>query len=211
MTLASRSSILLAALAVLFFAAGPAFAHHPMGGAVPVGLWQGFVSGLAHPVIGVDHFAFLVAVGVAAGIGRWGAALPVVFVAASVLGVAAHWLGFVLPGAEAVVAATVLAAGALLAHGRVLARSGWAALLAFGGIVHGQAYAEAVVGAEATPVLAYLAGLALVQGAVAGGVALLVRGRPVLVGSPAARSVGWAVALVGVVALALAGQAWAGG
>lgn len=209
MTLASRSSILLAALAVLSFAAGPAFAHHAMDGAVPAGLWQGFVSGLAHPVIGVDHFALLVAVGVAAGIGRRGAALPVVFVAASVLGVAAHWLGFVLPGAEVAVAATVLVGGVVLARGRAPASPVWAALLAAAGVAHGQAYAEAVVGAEATPVLAYLVGLAVVQGAVAGGIALLLRGRPVLGGLPVVRPMGLAVALVGVIALA--GRALAGG
>ena len=209
MTLAVRLPVLLAGLAALPLAAGPAAAHDAMGGAVPAGFWQGFASGLAHPVIGLDHFAFLVAVGVAAGIGRRGVAAPVLFVAASVFGVAAHRLGFVLPGAEAVVAATVLAAGALLARGRAPAPLGWAALLAVGGVAHGQAYAEAVVGAEAAPVLAYLAGLALVQAAVAGGVALLVRRRPVLGGLPAARPVGVAVVLAGVVALA--GQALAGG
>lgn len=209
MTLTSRSSALLAALAALPLAAGPAAAHHAMDGAAPADVWQGFVSGLAHPVIGLDHLAFLVAVGVAAGVGRWGAALPVLFVAASVLGVAAHRLGVVLPGAEIAVAVAVLAAGASLVRGRAPARPVWAVLLAAAGFAHGQAYAEAVIGAEATPVLAYLAGLAVVQAAVAGGIALLVRGRPVLGGVPAARPLGLAVALVGVVALA--GQALAGG
>lgn len=209
MTLALRPSAPLAALAALLLAAGPAAAHHPMGGAAPTDLWQGFASGLAHPVIGADHLAFLVAAGVAAGIGRRGAALPVLFVAASVIGVAAYRFGLVLPGAEAAVAATVLAAGALLARGRAPAPRGWAALLVAGGVAHGQAYAEAVVGAEATPVVAYLAGLALVQGAIAGGVALLLRDRPVLGGLRAARPAGLVVASVG--AVALAGQALAGG
>ncbi len=209
MSLAFRPSALLAALAALFMAAGPAAAHHPMGGAVPATLWQGLASGLAHPVIGPDHLAFLVAVGLAAGIARHGPALPLLFVAASVLGVAAHWLGLVMPGAELLVGATVLAAGAPLARGRAPDPRVWAALLAVGGLAHGQAYAEAVVGAEATPVLAYLAGLALVQGAIAGGVALLPGHRPAAAGTRAVRLAGLAVVLVG--AAALAGRALAGG
>ncbi len=210
MTLAFRPSALVAVLAALFLAAGPAAAHHAMGEVVPATLWQGLASGLAHPVIGPDHLAFLVAVGLAAGVGRHGPALPMLFVVASVLGVAAHRLGLVLPGAEFLVAATVLAAGALLVRrGRGPTPRGWAALLAVGGIAHGQAYAEAVVGAEAAPVAAYLLGLALVQSAVAGGGAVLLRGRPVLRGSPSVRLGGIAVVLLGVVALA--GQALAGG
>jgi urease accessory protein len=209
MSLAFRPSALLAAIAALFLAAGPAAAHHPMDGAVPATLWQGLASGLAHPVIGPDHLAFLVAVGLAAGIARHGPALPLLFVAASVLGVAAHWLGLVMPGAELLVGATVLAAGAPLARGCAPDPRVWAALLAVGGLAHGQAYAAAVVGAEATPVLAYLAGLALVQGAIAGGVALLPGRRPAAAGTPAVRLAGFAVVLVG--AAALAGRALAGG
>jgi urease accessory protein len=209
MTLAFRPSALTAALAALPLAAGPAAAHHAMGEAVPATLWQGLASGLAHPVIGPDHLAFLVAAGLAAGITRQGPTLPMLFVAASVLGVAAHWLGLVLPGAEFLVAVTVLTAGALLARGRAPTSRGWVALLAVGGLAHGQAYAEAVVGAEPAPVLAYLAGLALVQGAIAGGVALLPRRQTAMAGMPAMRLAGLAVILVG--AVALAGQALAGG
>ena len=38
-----------------------------------------------------------------------------------------------------------------------------AAIAAAGGLVHGYAYGEAVIGAETTPLLAYLTGLALTQ------------------------------------------------
>ena len=51
----------------------PALAHHPMGGAAATTAWQGFVSGVAHPVVGLDHLAFLLAAGVlAAAVGRRG-------------------------------------------------------------------------------------------------------------------------------------------
>lgn len=209
MTLSFCLSARAVTFAALLLAAGPALAHHPMGGAVPATAWQGFASGIGHPVIGLDHLAFLVATGLAAGIGRLGARLPLLFVGTSLAGVVAFWLGLVLPDAELLVAAMVLVAGMALAIGRAPSCRGWAALLALGGLAHGQAYAEAVLGAEPTPVLAYLLGLALVQGAIAGGVALLVLRRPAAASLVAARVAGLAIALVG--AAALAGQALAGG
>src|SRR5262249_61127194 len=41
----------------------PASAHHLMGGKLPGNAWEGFLSGLGHPIIGPDHFAFVVGVG----------------------------------------------------------------------------------------------------------------------------------------------------
>src|SRR5262249_57584778 len=46
----------------------PAFAHHMMGGRTPSTFMEGLLSGLGHPVIGLDHLAFLLAVGVAVGV-----------------------------------------------------------------------------------------------------------------------------------------------
>ena len=56
------------ALALLILAAtgGGAEAHHAMGGTTPQTLAQGLLSGLAHPVIGLDHLAFTVAAGLLA-------------------------------------------------------------------------------------------------------------------------------------------------
>ncbi|MET0472193.1 MAG: HupE/UreJ family protein, partial [Xanthobacteraceae bacterium] len=46
-----------------------ASAHHVMGGRTPTTFVEGFLSGLGHPVIGPDHLAFLLAIGVAVGVG----------------------------------------------------------------------------------------------------------------------------------------------
>ena len=35
----------------------PAFAHHLMGGRTPATFGEGILSGLDHPIIGLDHFA----------------------------------------------------------------------------------------------------------------------------------------------------------
>lgn len=50
---------LLSPLLVLL-APDAAPAHHLMDGALPATPWQGLLSGLAHPVVGLDHLAALV-------------------------------------------------------------------------------------------------------------------------------------------------------
>jgi len=62
------SSVQSKALAIAFsfsflVFANPTSAHHTMGGGMPSNFFEGFMSGLAHPVIGVDHLAFIVALG----------------------------------------------------------------------------------------------------------------------------------------------------
>ena len=53
----------LIAIAILIIGIEPAHAHHPMGGATPANFSQGFLSGLAHPIIGLDHLVFVIAIG----------------------------------------------------------------------------------------------------------------------------------------------------
>jgi urease accessory protein len=189
------------ALAVLLATAGTASAHHVMGGGLPSTFSQGFLSGLGHPVIGPDHLAFLVAVGVAVGVGGLSLALPIVFVAASAIGVALHVYGMNLPGAELIVAATVVLAGFLLARGRELPLAAWAALFGIAGLAHGYAYGESIFGAEPTPLFAYLAGLVIIQSALSIGVALLTRRSATQASALAPRLVGAVVLGVGLTAL----------
>jgi urease accessory protein len=190
---------LLLTIAASALAASPAAAHHPNGGMTPASFMDGLLSGLGHPVIGMDHLAFLLALALVAGLAGWGAGRALVFVLGSLAGVLSAWMGLALPGAEVLVALSVLGVGAALVAGLDLPSRAWAALLALAGLAHGQAFAEAVIGAEATPVLAYLLGLALVQGALVLGLARLAAARPI---RPAmARAAGILVVVAGAAAL----------
>ena len=194
-----RRSFLLAI--PLLSAAGSASAHHVMGGRTPSTFAEGLLSGLGHPVIGIDHLAFLIAVGIIVGIGGLNLALPVLFVAASALGVAAHVFGITVPAAELVVALTVLLAGLLIARGRTLSAWAWGGLFALAGLFHGYAYGESIFGAETSPLGAYLLGLVVVQSALAVGVALIVRRSKVGVAELAPRLLGAAIAGAGIAVL----------
>src|SRR5215213_4307940 len=108
--LLSRAAVIFAAVA----ASGPALAHHAMGGVTPSTFAQGLLSGLGHPIIGIDHLAFLVAVGVVVGLAGLNLILPVLFVGLSAAGVLLHVNGVTIPAVEIVVAGSVILVGALL-------------------------------------------------------------------------------------------------
>src|SRR5215471_7984336 len=109
----------------LVLTAGTASAHHLMGGKIPSSFTEGVLSGLGHPIIGPDHLAFLVALGVAVGIFRLSLVNPFLFLVAMACGVGAHVAAIALPGAELIVAASVLLAGALLAVERKIPTLWW--------------------------------------------------------------------------------------
>ncbi|NJP10683.1 MAG: HupE/UreJ family protein [Leptolyngbyaceae cyanobacterium RU_5_1] len=157
-----RLSAAFAGLGALLMAT-PASAHHAIGGKLPTNFVEGFLSGLAHPVVGLDHFAFVVAVGLLAVTKRQGIWIPIAFVLTALVGTGIHLFSVDLPAAEILIAASVVIFGILLAlpsSPNLLLMIG---LGAIAGLFHGYAYGEAIVGAEMNPLVAYLAGFTLIQ------------------------------------------------
>src|SRR5712672_4599692 len=105
------AGLLLASTALLI---DPALAHHVMGRRMPATFADGLLSGLAHPIIGLDHFAAIVAVACLASAHRAGSLLVVGFVVAMIAGVAIHVRGTTLPAAEIIVALSVIVLGSVL-------------------------------------------------------------------------------------------------
>lgn len=157
----------LAASAALFLLADPALAHHVMGGRMPATFNDGFLSGLGHPIVGLDHFAAVVAIGFIAAAHRAAAALALGFVTAMIVGAALHVQGATIPGAEIMVALSVIVLGGILLRRQSVAAGVALALFAIAGLMHGYALGESIYGAEQTPLYAYLLGLAVIQSAVA--------------------------------------------
>jgi urease accessory protein len=158
---------LASGLILLILGSAPAFAHHLMGGRTPATFSEGLLSGLGHPVIGLDHFAAVVAVGCLAAAHRAASGLAVGFVLAMMAGVALHLHGTTVPGAEILVGLTVIALGIVMLGGRKIAAGAAFVLFAVVGLIHGYVLGESIYGAEQTPLYAYLLGLAAVQSAIA--------------------------------------------
>ncbi|HEY9853621.1 MAG TPA: HupE/UreJ family protein [Leptolyngbyaceae cyanobacterium] len=141
----------------------PVMAHHAFGNRTPANFFEGFLSGLAHPLIGLDHFAFIVAVGLlAVGLPR-AALIPAGFILTALAGTGLHLLNLDLPGAEIAIATSVIALGIMLISQKRQNVKLIAALAAFAGLFHGYAYGEAIVGARMTPLFAYLLGFSIIQ------------------------------------------------
>jgi urease accessory protein len=193
----------LAAAGVLLVATNmSASAHHLMGGKMPGTFAEGLLSGLGHPVIGIDHLVIITAIGLAVGAGGLSLATPAVFVICSAIGVALHVNAVTVPGSEALVALSVIVAGLLLALGRTLAPPKWTLLFAAAGVLHGYAYGESIFGAEPTPLWAYLIGLVIIQTALTIAIALAARRIKLHPAALNARLVGATLAGIGIALLA---------
>lgn len=135
----------------------PAQAHHFMElHQLQPTVFNGLLSGLAHPFIGPDHLLFLLALSLL-GLrhsGRWMLSLLAVGLGGSLVGLI--WPG--LPGADALVAATLTL--------EALALLGWLplAVIVPAMALHGYVLSDAVLGWTAMPIGSYLIGLLVSQG-----------------------------------------------
>lgn len=155
--------LLMVAITAWLSTATPAMAHHAMGGKLPTNLVQGFLSGLAHPLIGPDHFAFIVAAGLLAVTRKQGILIPIAFVLTAMIGTGLHLANLSLPGVELFVSGSIVLFGILLARKNSLNTAMVVGLSAVAGMFHGYAYGEAIFGAEMTPLLSYLIGFTVIQ------------------------------------------------
>ena len=156
-----RAAVLFAAIAT------PALAHHVMDYATPATALEGLLSGLGHPVIGLDHLLFVIGAGVLAARVERGYVLPLMFVVASVAAAGMRYGGVDVGMDELWIAGSLVVLGAIMLPARAPAARAVAGLFLVAGVLHGYALAEAMVGAERTPLVAYLVGLTLIQCAIA--------------------------------------------
>lgn len=148
---------------LLLLLATPASAHHMMGGKTPDTFFAGFMSGLAHPIIGLDHFAFILGIGLLASFFTWTMALPLSFVLTSIFGTFIHLMAIDLPFPELIISLSVIITGFLLTREPLFHPIIILTLATIAGVFHGYAYGESIIGAENTPLIAYLTGFAVIQ------------------------------------------------
>ena len=205
MKLAIAPRLLIVAVTMVMLLPALAWAHHFMEDQLPQTFAQGLLSGLAHPVIGVDHLAFIVATGFVLALVKHGVFGIIAFMLGSLLGTALHLTGFSFAGNEPLVALSVILMGGVVLSERRIVLAWLAVALVFAGALHGYAYAESIFGAEPMPLSGYLIGLSLVQLAI--GVGALVLHRRLMAihphrARPISRALGVVIGLAGVAFLA---------
>lgn len=150
-----KTNRLVIVTGVLLMLSLPAQAH------TGVGAVYGFVDGLLHPLMGVDHLLVMLAIGLWAAMrgGRELWLLPMSFLLMMAVGAELHLAGFILNAAEAWVAFSVLASGWLVWRNYRMSSSLAVALVAGFALSHGYVHAaELQTGADAS---AYAAGFLL--------------------------------------------------
>ena len=157
----------LTAGSALFLMPSVALAHHPLGGTTPATMSDGLLSGIGHPVLGLDHLAFIIGMGIAAMLAGRALIGPLAYIATMLAGVALHVMAIDVPFAEVAIALSLLAVGLMVASGRSFSTAMWLGAFAVAGLFHGFAFGESIYGAEATPMIAYLIGLGATQWAIA--------------------------------------------
>ena len=129
--------------------------------------WEGFLWGLADPVIGLDCLVGIVAIGLLSSVSVRGAVIAGCFVLAAVLGIVIHLFQLNLLGTEIAIAISTIVFGTMLMmpnqpNFMVLALVGVSA-----GLFQGYADAESIIGAGMIPLVAYILGITLTLFAVA--------------------------------------------
>ena len=145
----------------------PALAH------VEAGTASGFLSGLSHPISGLDHILAMVAVGIwGAQLGRpaiW--LLPVVFPLLMAFGGFAGLVGGELPAIEARIALSAVVLGALILGQARLPLAVAILIVAFFAVFHGHAHGTEM--ADGDSALLYSIGFVIATGLLhAAGIAL---------------------------------------
>ncbi|WP_375471360.1 HupE/UreJ family protein [uncultured Nostoc sp.] len=137
--------------------------------------WEGFLWGLADPVISLNCLVGIVAIGLLSSVFVRGAAIAGCFIFATVLGIVIHLLQLNLPGTEIAFAESVGAAIAIstIVFGTMLMMPNQLNLIVLAlvsisaGLFQGYANAESIVGTGIIPVVAYILGITLTLFAVA--------------------------------------------
>ncbi len=142
---------------------GSTQAHHPMDGQIPSTMFEGLISGIAHPVIGLDHLLFIASIGLFAVLsGASLIRLVTGFTISSLSGLLLHVNAIALPSVELIVAVSVMLAGLVIIKqfsGQVVV----GIFIAVAGLFHGFAYGEAIYGAPEGAIATYSMGIGFIQ------------------------------------------------
>ncbi|WP_320667805.1 HupE/UreJ family protein [Prochlorococcus sp. MIT 1307] len=141
-----------------FLTSTPVYAHHPLEGMEPEAFnaIQGLISGLAHPVLGLDHLLFLFSIGLVGNlfIKKW---IPLLLLSGFLGTLLSLVLPVVFPAVEVLMGLSLLVS-VLVSLGLINPE----VMIPFIAS-HGYVLGQSIIGAEPTPMAAYLAGLLISQ------------------------------------------------
>ena len=140
---------------------------------MPDTFMQGLLAGLLQPLMGIAYLGAFVAVGLISGTQSRGVLIGLLFPAGLLLGAFLQVLERVIPGANALIAFSVLALGALLLPARPVRGGIAGTVLAIAGVLVGYGLTSFATGAQDPALYGYLGGMVLIQVVISYGAMLL--------------------------------------
>ncbi|MBD2519383.1 HupE/UreJ family protein [Nostoc sp. FACHB-973] len=129
--------------------------------------WEGFLWGVADPVINSNCLVGIVAIGLLSAIFVRGALIVGYFVLAVVLGIIIHSLGLNLPGTEIVISVSTIFLSTMLMMPNQVNFIVLAVMAVGVGLFQGYAHGQSMIGTEIITLVTYILGITLTQVAVA--------------------------------------------
>ena len=114
------------------------FAHHPLNGEIMENFNDGFLSGIGHPILGLDHLLFIIGVGLISFLSKRFLNFSFTFIGGTILGLVSMIWGLYLPFYEIMISFTLLLLGYLILARRQIRYNG--SLFTLFGVFHGWAY-----------------------------------------------------------------------
>ena len=156
--------------AILAIVSVPAMAHHPLDGQAMLTFWHGFLSGIAHPVLGMDHLVFILTIGVSAAFARSKVLVAACVIVGVLAGVALTMTDISIPAVETLIAVSLIVLGAMVFAATFVNRSVTGRVPSFDvllvaavsvfSVLHGSVYALVLVQQQSLP-MAVLAGFVI--------------------------------------------------
>lgn len=174
-----RATTLALGAILLFIFAAPAIAHHAVSGLARGSFEQALLSGIGHPLLGLNHLIFVLAMGAAAAFAGVLVAGSLAAIAAMLLACFLTGLPIGLPVQEMLVGFAIVSLCVIVASQRRLSRLLLAGLFAGFGLLYGAGFGATIValgGDAAIEAFAgYLLGLCVTQTVLALGSGLVAR------------------------------------
>ncbi|MEH1840747.1 MAG: HupE/UreJ family protein [Nostoc sp.] len=123
--------------------------------------WEGFLWGLADPVISLNCLVGIVAIGLLSSVFVRGVAIAGCFVIASILGIVIHSFQLSLPGTEIAIAISTIIFGTMLMMPNQLNFMALAVVGVGTGLFQGYADAKSIIEAGMMPLIAYILSMTL--------------------------------------------------
>ncbi len=138
-------------------------AHHFIEGEVPENFLQGLISGIAHPIIGIDHLVFLIFTTLIVYLISKKIFFISLFIFSTVLGSLLTIININLPILELSIIISILLTGVSFFIYKNISNSILLLIFIIFGIFHGNAYGKTIIEALAPIQVSYIIGLVLVQ------------------------------------------------